>query len=397
MNPTVYLTLALALAVAPAVRAQSAGDAFSSLTDSIVANNILAKYNLSKHRSDSLALLSDNNLSDPEIEFSHLWGQKGVGNKWSVGVSQSFEWPSVYSSRRKEIASANEAIAYELDASLIDIRRQVSSALIDYVYASKLVELNASIVSNIDSLSALYSRGFSLGEVTRLDINKLRIERISAAKGLSEARVRLDDAVGRLTALNGGSLPQRLMTLNSYPDRMLRPENQYIAEALSLNPNLGYLDAMRQNVSQRAATLSRQRFPGFSVGYNYENEMGEHFNGFSVGLTRPAPSTRHKASAASAAAVDMDLRILDEKATVTADVKADYARARSLLSDIMLYRSALDDADNMRLLAKALAGGQISLTEYLLQVRYFLEAKLDYLELDYQYQLCVSRLERFAR
>lgn len=396
MNLPVTLISALALAVAPTVGAQSS-DAFSSITESIVSNNILSKYNLSKHRSDSLALLSDNNLSDPEIEFSHLWGQKGVGNKWSVGVSQSFEWPSVYSSRRKEIASVTEALAYELDASRIDIRQQVSSALIDYVYASKLVELNASIVSNIDSLSALYSRGFDLGEVTRLDINKLRIERISAAKGLSEARVRLDDAVARLTAFNGGSLPAKVLALSTYPDRMLRPEQQYVSEALSLNPNLSYIEAMRHSASQRAATLSRQRFPGFSVGYNHENEMGDHFNGFSVGLTLPVFSTRHKAAAASAAAVDMDLKMLDEKASVTADVKADYAKARSLLSDIMLYRSALDDADNMRLLAKALAGGQISLTEYLLQVRYFLEAKLDYLELDYQYQLCVNRLEQFAR
>lgn len=396
MNLPITLTLALALSAAPAVSAQSA-DAFSAISDSIVSNNILAKYNLSKHRSDSLALLADNNLSDPEIEFSHLWRQKGVGNKWSVGVSQSFEWPSVYSSRRKEIASAAEALAFELDASRIDIRQQVTSALIDYVYASKLIDLNASIVSNIDSLSALYSRGFDLGEVTRLDINKLRIERISAAKGLSEARSRLDEAVARLSALNGGSLPRRLMTLNSYPDCMLRPEEQYVSEALSLNPDLNYLDAMRQNVAQRAATLSRQRYPGFSIGYNHENEMGDHFNGFSVGLTLPVFSTRHKAAAASAAVVDMDLKMLDEKAAVTAGIKADYAKARSLLSDIMLYRSALDDADNMRLLAKALAGGQISLTEYLLQVRYFLEAKLDYLELDYQYQLCVNRLERFAR
>ena len=225
MNLPITLTLAFALSAATAVSAQSA-DAFSAISDSIVSNNILAKYNLSKHRSDSLALLADNNLSDPEIEFSHLWGQKGVGNKWSVGVSQSFEWPSVYSSRRKEIASAAEALAFELDASRIDIRQQVTSALIDYVYASKLIDLNASIVSNIDSLSALYSRGFDLGEVTRLDINKLRIERISAAKGLSEARSRLDEAVARLSALNGGSLPRQLMTLNSYPDRMLGPEEQ---------------------------------------------------------------------------------------------------------------------------------------------------------------------------
>ena len=64
MNPTVYLTLALALAVAPAVRAQSAGDAFSSLTDSIVANNILAKYNLTKHGSDRVRrALATNGLS----------------------------------------------------------------------------------------------------------------------------------------------------------------------------------------------------------------------------------------------------------------------------------------------------------------------------------------------
>ena len=90
--------------------AQTKGN-FSDLVSEIESNNLSILVSEKSLNSDKAEISTANNLSDPEIEFSHQWGQKGIGNKWGVGISQSFEWPGVYQSRKNSIS--NEKLALE--------------------------------------------------------------------------------------------------------------------------------------------------------------------------------------------------------------------------------------------------------------------------------------------
>lgn len=52
-------------------------------------------------------------LEAPEVEFSRVWNTESGGeNKWSLSVSQSFDWPGVYAARREATRSSRSAMHF---------------------------------------------------------------------------------------------------------------------------------------------------------------------------------------------------------------------------------------------------------------------------------------------
>ena len=101
-NKRYIFVLLSAAFVAQAVSA-GYGEDYDAAIDSIVSNNRALAARRAALEGDRLSLAAENNLSDPEVEFEHQWGQGHIGNKWSVSVSQSFDWPGLYK-RRTEVA-----------------------------------------------------------------------------------------------------------------------------------------------------------------------------------------------------------------------------------------------------------------------------------------------------
>ena len=79
-----------------------------------------------------------------------------------------------------------------------------------------------------------------------------------------------------------------------------------------------------------------------------------------------------------------------------ARIKAEYAKAVSLKSQLVQYGDVIGDESNFTMLRKALDGGQMSLLDYLLELRYFLEAKTKYLEIEYSYHSVMASLLRYT-
>ena len=101
-NKRYIFVLLSAAFVAQAVSA-GYGEDYDAAIDSIVCNNRALAARRAALEGDRLSLAAENNLSDPDVEFEHQWGQGHIGNKWSVSVSQSFDWPGLYK-RRTEVA-----------------------------------------------------------------------------------------------------------------------------------------------------------------------------------------------------------------------------------------------------------------------------------------------------
>ena len=77
-------------------------------------------------------------------------------------------------------------------------------------------------------------------------------------------------------------------------------------------------------------------------------------------------------------------------------IKNDYAQAVYLRSQIYSYNSVLTDSSNIEMLEKALSGGQISLLNYLLELRYFLEAQQTLLDLEFEYNSILAKLNKYS-
>lgn len=367
------------------------------LVQEVAVNNKNISASARQIKAQQSELSTENNLPDPEVGFSHLWGQHGIGTKWGIEVSQSFDWPGVYGSRKKEIRLNESALTSLHQSNVLDAMLEIKSAMIDIIHGHKLVELHTSSVRRIDSLTKVYKRGYELGEISLLDINKLKIERLSAVRRMNEAATTLSDAIYRLSQLSGSADCSSIIErLKEYPLTPIQPLATYTSQLHRFDPMLAYNRKMSQAMQQKATTARRSNLPGFSLGYSHEYEMGERFNGFSVSLTLPVFSGRGKVRAArdmqESYSADYD-RIYSER---DSELKATWHKAMLLSNEIEGYAKALDDDNNIRLLDKAFQSGHITLMEYFLELNYFIDAQAQYLDLQYSYQLCMARLNRFS-
>ena len=366
---------------------------FNTIVDSIAANNPDLHAGRLKTEGEIKAIASDNNLADPELDFTHQWGQEGIGNKWSIGVTQSFEWPGVYSVRARRMNAEAEALRLQSDVQASEMRLQIAEALVDLVYQKKLVDLHQDMLDRIDSMIAVSNRGLDRGEVSILDLNIIKLQRIEASRSLNEAVSGLTEATATLKALNGGADCKNLTAdLTDFPDTPLLPLDSYIESAAENNPVIRYNDALSRAEQLRISTLRRSYLPGFSIGYNHEYEIGDHFNGLSVGLTLPVFSNRKKIPAAEAQQLALQAESEASRLAAESQITRDYKIILQLDNELREYSTVLSDKDNMRLLSKALNAGQISILDYFSRAEYFLNAQAAYLEAQRKRAQSMARL-----
>lgn len=389
------VTIAVAIIMASAGITAVANDGFSAAVLEIASNNSAIKASKAAASAEAAQLKSENNLQDPEVEFGYLWGEGPTENKWNISVSQGFDWPGVYAARSRANRTGLQAVDESFKAGVQMTLGSIRAALVDLVYARKSLALAREVNDTISRLYDAVSRAVERGEVTRLDLNKMRIERARSRKAVDDALASLSSAENALRSLNGGSdLPLSAMNCG-YPSARLLTAEEYIA--LAADSHEMEAARLRARASAEAAVAEgRQSLPGFSIGYTYENEGAERWHGVNIGVTLPFWSNRHKKKAAQAVAESLmyESRVTEQQNV--SEILTEHNRAELLKSECDALREAVDNPDNMILLGKALRGGQLSLIDYLQESDYFLQARKECLEAEYLYNLALVRLLRFS-
>lgn len=389
--------ISLAIGLTSTAPAFALDNDFNRIALSIAANSPVLRGARLTADAEAATLRTENNLSDPEIGFGYLWGEGETDDKWNLSISQSFDWPGVYAARRKAIAAGSKALEESYRATQLATVLDVKIAMIDLVNSRKHLHLAQEMTDTIQRLYEAVKSGVANGEISRLDLNKLEIERVNLRRELGACKRLYEDCVASLRILNGGHECSEIITrLTEYPDEPLESEENYLRLATASNPTLAASRAKEESDRQAAKAERRMSFPGFSIGYTYEHEVPDRWHGITFGLTLPVFSNRHKAKAATLAANATKMENIALETSETATIAADRRKAAILLDEIQTLRPAVESADHMLLLHKALRGGQLSLIEYLQETQFFLQARKDFLETEYQYILTVARLNRFT-
>lgn len=335
------------------------------------------------------------NLADPEIEGEYLFGRQ-ARDRWSAGVSQSFDWPGVYSARRDAAMTRARASSMRLEATAGNIACDVRQLMIDYINACKCLETLAGIDSSLTVIEQMIKIDNGR-QMTRLDLNKIKVER-----GLLKSRVATceDDRLKSLSALSAISPGVDVEALLSavghdYPSDRLLDLSSYLQEA----DNDSRVLALKLEADAAAGEVSvtgRERYPGFSLGYVHAFEDGAHFNGFSVGMSIPVFSTRHKMAVARVDLMAAETKWATTLATIKADVVTNYERASALRQSLDELAPVFEIYDNIALLTRAYKGGEINLIQLLTETNFFIDSRLQYLDLQYKYQSSLTALHRYV-
>ena len=146
----------------------------------------------------------------------------------------------------------------------------------------------------------------------------------------------------------------------------------------------------------RRDVANKNTLPGFSAGYRLSHEDGTLYNGFTFGVSLPFWRASAERKAAAAGEVSAMFGESVEKIRIEKSIEAAYKRALNLKSTLSAYGEALTVSDNAALLERAYNSGAITLTELVLDINYFVQANVKYIELQRQYYNVLAELSRYS-
>ena len=374
-----------------------AADPFSEIVDRITDANLSLKSEHLRLNASIEEMKADNMLADPEVEFERLWHNGGGDNRWSLGVSQSFDWPGLYSARRRAINARSAAAAAISDDARRQCRRQVAQLLIELITTGKEISTLTEIHSSMLLLQEKYQRAWEMGETTILDVNKLKIEAIRSATRLEEARSNyrtLEAELRGMAETNSGGTDLSFTELQDLPMLELHSMEEYL-DGMESSPEIKALNLMSQAADAASSVSKASMWPGFSIGYAHAYEDGSHFNGLTVGMSLPIYSRRHLKRSAEAEAMAAHFDAVARTNELSASLRADYTNALSLKEQMDQYGPILDGFNHLTLLRKALDGGELTLLQYIQETNYFVEARLDYLTIAREYAATMVSLNSY--
>lgn len=369
---------------------------FDTLLNKVVSNNTELMSSVAAARSELLTLKSENNLPDPEVELEYQWGRHEVGDKFDVNVTQGFDWPGAYAARGKANKIASEAMTYLNQSNYLDKRLEIKQTMIDIVNVKKNMKVVGDRLATMDKMIEKYTTGVHNGELTILDLRKLKIEKIRLDDTMASLESEFSLLKSTLEAQNGGqNCDDIIATLEGYPDDVILPAEEYEKILEEYDPAVKYSSLMMQSQTQRVKAERLMRFPGFTLGYHHSWEDGDVFNGMIVGVTLPVFSTHNKVRAAKALSRSLEYDEMTVAIQRRAAVKSDREKAVALYRQMTAYEAALKNDNSVELLKKSLEGGQISLLDYLGEMDYYMQAERDYLDVQYRYHQTLATLNKY--
>ena len=372
-------------------------DTLDDILNEIKSNNFELKKIESDFDAASAEIKSGNNLQATDFDVEYHFGERNVGDKYGFGVSQAFDWPGLYYSRGKAAKASISALQYASLNKQMDLLLSARNICLKIINLNKQIALEERIETDMFRMKELYDKGFKYGEISILDINKLKIELLNikqAKNSLERQRIVL---VEELKALNGDRSvdDKTISSLTEYPESRILPMPAYLEKMEEVDPEYKYYSYQAEAGKYNISASKRQWFPTFKIGYKYFNELGVRFNGISAGISIPIFSNRHKTASAKAAEIANRYSGQTMVAAKHAKVQSTYSQIQSLQEQIDAYRDVLNDGNNNRVLKKALDGGQITLLQYLTELKYFIEAETNLLNLEYEYHLLLSDLNKY--
>ena len=310
-------------------------------------------------------------LPNPEVEAAYYWGDpSSVGIRWDLGISQSFEMPSVMV-RRARLRNLQEQAAgldYQVVRNATLLEAQLTCA--DMIYYRALGMIYSRRCQAAIRIADLYQRRYAAGDCSILDYNRAQMNLADVQNRAAEINLQGDHAVHDLQRLVGGE--SYLFYQSEYEEVRVETSFESWYEQLEMqNPSLRLLDNQVEAARYRRQLSRAQWLPEMSVGYASENVVGETFRGVKVGLSLPIWSQQRAVKASRLAEAAATEELSSQRTEWFSRLQCMFHRHEALIRNVGNLREAFQRCNSIDLLDKALDAGEISLEQYLLEADYY--------------------------
>jgi outer membrane efflux protein len=321
----------------------------------------------------------------------------------AITVSQSFALPSVYSARRSLLKSETTASQSRLAVSENELRREVSLAFYDLLYAQDVLHIYARQDSIYKNFNRVAEAKLRTGETGRLEqMNAIRLKQENDIKSDIAQRDFLTAQLQLMKWLNTDTL---VIPLATATNELIFADNS-IADV----PLLALAKSQEEVANRQLKLEKRNGLPTFSVGasvqtvikgfnpYNIDRSAygGGNFMGFSVGVNIPLAFGAQKARVKAARKeVEMaQLNVRNQEYVLRKTYDAAYNNYVSAHKAYNYYQKiGVPQAREMERISKvSYEYGQIGYVELMQNLQSALEVWKDFADATRQYNKAIVEL-----
>ena len=388
-----YMKIMVSAAVLAFISYSAAAQDMESVLESVERNNVQLQSLRAANDAAKLETKMQNNLGDPSIEYSPFWakGTDGISSSELV-VSYGFDFPTQYVSRSRAGKLQRSAIDGQYQVERRNVLLQAKKLCLDIVFLSRKRELLSDRLGNADELLSVFSRRFSEGDASAIELNKIRMEKMDVAAALVQVETDLQTAMASLRTMNGG-LPVQFDAME-YPRTMPVTDfetfrDTLMAAELELKASEADVRAAEQEIR-----VNRQNWlPQLQVGYRRNTALSEASNGFIVGASFPLFSNRYKSRIANARHTASQYRFNQVQIETEARIRTEYDEMMRLQEALGIYDVALME-ETLEMLGKAVEAGQLSVIEYYTEADSIYSKLLSLSEMENTYQKLIADIYR---
>ena len=372
MRHKIIITKFLSLVICTSVNAQS------------TIENVLAEINK-----------TGLNPSNPTAEYDFLKGSPAnAGNQHDFTITQQLDFPSAYIKRSQLAKTQIARSEYEIIANRQDILLEAKKVCIALIYHNKLQEQLITQKHNFEKLLSSVQTKLEKGDGNILEMNKAKLQLIQIKKKFQENVSAINELNIKLSELNGGI--EIVFTDTVYFSPTSIPDfAQLEKDYEKLDPLLKMLQQQKL-ISQKQLELSKSlSLPKMELGYHYQGILGQTYSGFHTGISVPLWENKNSVKQKKSQLLYSESQLIAHTNEHYFHIKHIYERYTNLKTTLLEYQSIFTTLNNTALLNKALALGEITTMQYLVEMNFYTEAQTDFIQTEKEYHDTIAELYKY--
>lgn len=336
----------------------------AQLLSTIEQNNL----QLRAARENTAAAVADleaaNTLGPTSVEYSPFFHARYPGIVSSeLIVTQEFDYPTLYGKRRETARLQGRVGELEYRTLRRDVLLEAAECCNEMIAARENGRLVQQRLAAADSLLGIFEKRLQYGHATIIDVNRIRMDRMSLTTEAAENATTMLRLRGQLQRLNGDQpLQFSIDELQPLPETFARtaePGLAEIDETLEMQTAEASLDATRHELQ-----MSRKSWlPTFTAGFRVNTEQRDANGGFVLGVAFPLFGNAKKQKAAKLHYLAAQLQLADVSAEAENRQRNLTSEAQSLKRTLGTYDTALME-ETLSLLLRAVIAGEVTVADY---------------------------------
>lgn len=332
---------------------------------------------------------------NPSLEYDYLEGSPArAGAQHEFTAAQTFEFPTSYI-KKSQLSKERSALSeIEARSNIQDVLLEAKKICIELVFRNKLQKRLIEQKENTEKLLSDFQKKLDKGDGNILDVNKARLQLIEIRKQYQENYSAINVGQQRLESFNGGN--KILFTDTVYPLHSTLPSFDELESEYEKNDPVRMMLEQERVLAQKQLELNRALWlPKFKAGYRYQGVEGADFHGIHTGVTIPLWENNKTIKMQKAKIVYADLEIEDHRIEHFYEIKQWYEKYVNLKFTLDDYQNIFSSLNSTTLLNKALKLGEISTIEYFMEMNYYYNSSLSYLEVEREMYMVLADLYKY--